>query len=601
MMDFFHLDQATIAVESAAEREEREKRMYQNERAAISRFPPEIMANIFVHCVPTAIGSLSYDFSWLNATRVCHRWRHIALACPEFWSTLILSRPKWTQVMLARSKMVPLVIRTDLEQNPDNSPEPLLLGNVSRLGTLDILAPQSLLRGFMANLEHADPAPRLNDLKIVISDAEPDDFEWIPENLFGRNEVLESRKAERRFGGRLHLEHCAFPWGNSSWYSHLAHLHLAYINETQRPSMEVFLTTISGSPNLQTLTLVRACPVTGRAFHVGLPRLVMLTVEDCVSSICQLLTHLDFPGTTIVNTFATHSNDPDPIKSICQDVIPVFSDHLSYHQYDTVRIKCSSSFSCSFHHSTRDYSPIFKSVDSSDWPHTLRFTEALRDCLNFSNITTLHLEGCSLPLPKDLFSCLSFWDSLGRMLNNLEILHLYRSFPTQLLEFMLTQAMLLINVTHGRSYFHKFTSPPNGPAFRGPDGSLTHAWPKLQCMVLHRIELGGRQSCHTPRYGDLLRAFLWARREGALEKNGTLSIWQLQLKSCFNISLNKSPSLRLFTDVISDKIERPTLPLVDMDLCAYSVQVFRKMVEDQPPVNGSEQQQQNSEEDLYDS
>ncbi|KAJ7879963.1 hypothetical protein B0H14DRAFT_1584065 [Mycena olivaceomarginata] len=112
------------------------------------------------------------DLSWLNVTRVSSQWRKVALACPDFWSTPIFSRPKWTPVMLARSKMASLVVRVDLAEDQANSPEPILLENASRLGTLDIRSPQHQLTIFLANLEQADAACRLQDIKVVNTDAD---------------------------------------------------------------------------------------------------------------------------------------------------------------------------------------------------------------------------------------------------------------------------------------------------------------------------------------------------------------------------------------------------------------------------------------------
>ncbi|KAF7326384.1 hypothetical protein MVEN_02624800 [Mycena venus] len=225
--------------------------------------PPEVLAYIFVLVVPTSIAQLHSDFSWLNITRISGKWRNIALSCPDFWSTLIFSRPKWTPVMLARSKMASLVVRVDLKKDHANSPEPILLEHASRLGTLDICSPQRQLTTFLANLEHAGAAPRLQNVYVVNT----------------TKDNLEQGMRGTQPGVRLHLEYCAFPW-DSEWYSHLTHLHLENINRAQRPTLEAFLAILVGSPNLQTLSVIHCSPTTClRRLIVELPHLTGLNIK----------------------------------------------------------------------------------------------------------------------------------------------------------------------------------------------------------------------------------------------------------------------------------------------------------------------------------
>ncbi|KAK7025184.1 hypothetical protein R3P38DRAFT_2953156 [Favolaschia claudopus] len=589
-------DEVSALPESAAEREERTKRTRQNDLAPISHLPAEIMANIFVHCIPTSIASLDDDFSWLNVTRICHQWRSVALACPEFWSTLILSRPKWTQVMLARSKKAPLVIRADLLRDTDNTPEPILLENAVRLGALEILGPGDLLANFMTNLKNADAAPHLNDIKITNSNSYPENLDnpactvWLPRDLFRRKEVSESRRAGRQSGIRLHLDCCAFPWGDSLWYSHLTELHLSNLNMEQRPEMDAFLNVLSKSPNLQALTLYHACPVVGNGFDLEMPHLNLLNITDDPSYLCWLMDCLIVPSSTIINTSAIvyGGGKGEFPKSICEELIPMFSEDLGPEQYDTASIDCRNTFTYSLRHSANTQWSRTLRIQSHytcwqpHWPNTLKVTQAIRSCLNLSNITTLHLD--SLPAMPSMcdadgsvamfISSVSLWDTLGRNLARLETLHLYKSFPGGLFDLILAQAMLLINVSHHRSCFHLSSG---GLPLRGPDGSLTHAWPKLQRLELHEIDLARLDNLRKPCCGDLLRAYLWARREGAPEQPGTLPIWQLKLHSCSNVSMSNSPPLERYADVWSD-VKAAEWPTVTADLRAHSVTAFVQMV-----------------------
>ncbi|KAJ7723839.1 hypothetical protein DFH07DRAFT_759350, partial [Mycena maculata] len=81
---------------------------HHNTLAPIASLPPELLADIFVRCIPVSTRKLQSDLSWLNITRVCKLWRDVSLACPDFWSTLVLSRPAWTSIFLANSKSAAL-------------------------------------------------------------------------------------------------------------------------------------------------------------------------------------------------------------------------------------------------------------------------------------------------------------------------------------------------------------------------------------------------------------------------------------------------------------------------------------------------------------
>ncbi|KAJ6515330.1 hypothetical protein C8R45DRAFT_956126 [Mycena sanguinolenta] len=59
--------------------------------------PPEIMAEIFIHCLPPFV-NLGWWYEYgivapILFTRVCHAWRDIALATPVLWSTLTIIFP----------------------------------------------------------------------------------------------------------------------------------------------------------------------------------------------------------------------------------------------------------------------------------------------------------------------------------------------------------------------------------------------------------------------------------------------------------------------------------------------------------------------------
>jgi hypothetical protein len=164
------------------------------------------------------------------------------------------------------------------------------------------------------------------------------------------------------------------------------------------------------------------------------------------------------------------------------------------------------------------------------------------------------------------------WVSLGRSLRRVRTLHLHKTVPAEWLEFMLTQAMFILGVTH-------FNYGGYGLAFRGEDGRPTHAWAGLQCLGLHGLDLGETTPPWLPQpvsRSDLLRALLWARREGGAR------IWQLEIEDCRNVLTQDLRHFRLFADVVYDgKGLEADVEKDEGDPClrSYSINVFANMVD----------------------
>ncbi|KAJ7503354.1 hypothetical protein B0H11DRAFT_2222637 [Mycena galericulata] len=514
----------------------------QSNLAPIANLPPEILADIFVRCVPVTTRRLRTDASWLNITLVSKLWREVALACPDFWSTLVLTRPKWTPILLERSKMAALIIRADLGKTSPGSLQSVLLDNASRLGTLDIRSPSYYLDGLLYHLKDAGAAPRLQDVKIVSTF--PEDFGdeglWLPSDFFRRTEVVNSRKDGIGQGLRLHLESCVFPW-NSAWYNHLTHLHLENITPNQRPTMETLLCILVGSPNLESFSLIHCSPTTLDGFLVELPHLSALTIKSAFSLTCMtLLGYLIIPSST--NIYASCDIDPADDGLDFQQMPTVVSPLWNVHPstYDTVRIIHTNGLTYTLRDSARPWWSRKFRVRAEVWPHTILWAMAsVAARLDFAHVTTLHLQGI---VPRG--EAVSMWCVLGRGLPSVRTLHLHQAFPSGWLEFMLTQAMYLIGLTYFR--FDSY-----GLAFRDADGLPSHAWPGLRRLGLYGIDLG--ESAYLddllalrPSAADLLRALLWARREGGAR------ICELEIEECENVFPQDLERFRLFADVVYD-------------------------------------------------
>ncbi|KAJ7281390.1 hypothetical protein C8J57DRAFT_74480 [Mycena rebaudengoi] len=577
-----------IFPESEEAREIRERGAQLNALAPIACLPPEILAATFVRCIPTSYRALRHDFTWLNITKVCSRWRSVALACPELWSTLILSRPRWTPVMLERSKMASLVVRADLKKDDADIVKTILLDHTPRLGTLDLRSSQEILSTFLFHLD-TSAAPRLQSVKIANTDQDNLDEGgmWLPPELFRREDVVQSRKAGALPELSLHLESCAFSW-DSQWYHHLSHLHLENINPLQRPTMEMFLAMLSDSPRLRSLSIFHCSPTTFDGFRIELPHLSHLTIKSDSSrmSAC-LMKYLGMPLTASVRITCRKFCDGTPPNDMFEPIVdrtllPEFGDYAGKH--DTIRIQhTDDAMKLSLLDSSRPNWVRTLRIDAGSWRvgHVFNMTNTIFNTLDTANITVLDLRVehdmtlTSEPETPRPF-VLPMWDHMSRHLPHVRTIHLQRTFPTAWLEFSLMQAMYPIGISHYRT--------PVGCHYRthlgekvccNNHGPHRPAWPSLQHLVLHGIDLGGSTENLEPSPSNLLRALLWARREIKAR------IWQLELKDCTNVFSQDLAHFRLFADVIWDgKGENPLQKEDTVDtLRSYSINVYTTMVQ----------------------
>ncbi|KAF8872270.1 hypothetical protein BD779DRAFT_349073 [Infundibulicybe gibba] len=145
----------------------------------VSRLPPEILGEIFVHCLWFGTwGSFSAHCAPWLLTKVCRSWREVALSTPSLWSKLpFLSwKESWTkdghlrllELYLKNSRSAALTIRLELPPNPDNASFlPLVLPHLSQSRYLKIFHHHELPgQGGYINHKHF---PLLESLKLICS------------------------------------------------------------------------------------------------------------------------------------------------------------------------------------------------------------------------------------------------------------------------------------------------------------------------------------------------------------------------------------------------------------------------------------------------
>ncbi|KAH7912408.1 hypothetical protein BJ138DRAFT_794167 [Hygrophoropsis aurantiaca] len=96
--------------------------------------------------------SRSRSLMWIGVTHVCRHWRQVALAFPALWTLLVLENSSWTEQLLIRSKMAPLVIDADLSFFPQKLRDTArkALKHISRVRELRLVVPEEATGNLMA-------------------------------------------------------------------------------------------------------------------------------------------------------------------------------------------------------------------------------------------------------------------------------------------------------------------------------------------------------------------------------------------------------------------------------------------------------------------
>ncbi|KAF8168679.1 hypothetical protein K438DRAFT_1941535 [Mycena galopus ATCC 62051] len=382
---------------------------------------------------------------------------------------------------------------------------------------------------------------------------------WLPQGLLPRSENGSGMPYLS-----LHFEGCSFPWA-SAWYSSITHLHLDNITSFLQPTMEELLAVLVGSPALETLSLIHCSPTTSDGFPIDLPHLSALPIRSGFESPCaRVLEYLTIPPcATLDISYSLHSflGTEVSIASRISNFCSAFPT-----TYDTVRVIHKDGFIYSLLDSLRPWwSRRFQIQSKSSDPYNalVAAARALISQPHFSNVSTLHLNGALAAV---------MWSILGQDLPHVRTLYLHGPVPAKWLDYPLAQAMFVLGITHWDYTSYASIS-------RAEDGSLRHVWAGLQCLSLHGIAL--RPSLQTtkspePTCSEMLRAFLWARRQGGAR------IPRLEIEDCTDVASHDLRHFQFFADVVYDgkglkmAVEKE---LEHLCLRSYSIDVLALMIE----------------------
>ncbi|KAJ7045860.1 hypothetical protein C8F04DRAFT_1227921 [Mycena alexandri] len=536
-----HRREPRALVETPGHRRKRLEASKLNAVAAISALPPEILSHIFLFCVYANCAE-GTTLDWLAITRVTQRWRQIAMSCPELWANIIFRR-KLLPIMLARAKMVPLVMRVFLEPDKPYQPQ-YILTNISKVGELSVSGSEETLETFFPEYVGKTCAPRLRSLSVKNTSSR--EAFWLDAMVFHASERSETHPSRQ-----LHLEKCAIPW-NSPWYCNLTDLYLANLHNTQGPTITTLFSIIVASPLLQNLTLINThtqhvdhweC-----FFPITLPHLVTLHISEPISVCVQLLITLTLPSIVTKDICCSPR-----LKKEDAWLIPSLVSHHDLSGMDLIRIEAKDSLRVKAG-GYRTKKTFDLEIDHGAPPTLLKSVLQSYSRTSFHSITSLHID---MPL-------LGAWGSVTPLdCPNVKTLSLNRTDCAILFTLLLERAFRCIGVSVGA----------NIPSQLDQEGVCVQLFPKLECIVLQDINCGrfGQCSYHT---ADILRALLWARRAGRSP------IRRVQLERCKNVSKQDLDHLAYLTDsFIWDGVGQNTKEEDGhLDLRSYSLNVFELLM-----------------------
>ncbi|KAH8992346.1 hypothetical protein EDB92DRAFT_1778722, partial [Lactarius akahatsu] len=284
-------------------------RRRRNALAPISSLPPELFATILsISRLPpsgTVLlgGEPDRHLSWLSVAHVCHEWREVALNHPFFWSHVDFTTltPAGATEILVRAKSVPLYLEAwfpkhecDWDKARFSTFQKELQPRVSHISQLAISAQRFSLEWILEGL--VSPAPILEYLSLS--------GKKYRKRIFGRPLIpvpvtLFDGSTPRL--SRLELRYCDISW-KSPLFRGLKQLKTSRLSAGARPKLSFWLDALEEIPQLKTLILHSASPISSLPFDVKrtvtLPSLTYFDVSASPEDCGLALAHLVLPALT---------------------------------------------------------------------------------------------------------------------------------------------------------------------------------------------------------------------------------------------------------------------------------------------------------------
>ncbi|KAJ7504438.1 hypothetical protein B0H11DRAFT_2273569 [Mycena galericulata] len=254
------------------------------------RLPNEILSEIFQFtCAASELTDRSDVLRYVS--QVCHRWRHVALACGQLWTQADyqFDHPEWIREQLHRSANIPVIVKAHFPMHSNRGIQNLHLAlEVAAIHTLDVQAPPEILDQVLAGLD----GHSLQVLSLFIP------WSKMPEDAPYPGPAFQLTAPRLR---TLALSNFVVSW-DAPIFKNLTHLHLHLQSSAFAPSMTQILGMLICSPLLSELILLHAIESSARlpgpesVSVVSLTRLSSFVFDDDILNHIFLLQHLDIPA-----------------------------------------------------------------------------------------------------------------------------------------------------------------------------------------------------------------------------------------------------------------------------------------------------------------
>ncbi|KAF6766254.1 hypothetical protein DFP72DRAFT_866024 [Ephemerocybe angulata] len=275
----------------------RSLKFHYNNTTLAGRLPPEILCMIFLSyrsLIRNGSTPWKDQLIWVRLTHVCQTWRSVALDCLALWSDLCFKTPRFTELMLSRSKDAPLTVIFDMstirlhEERKWNSVLLDALSQTCRLRTVVLVANGPRQFGCVDISSILDKFTGYTKLPML------EEFSISGGAKKLHDEFLEAGATMLK---RVQIRACSFNWAHLP-LTNLTHLRLERNTQLQQDCLpaQIFIMKLVRMRTLQVLELVDFLPKDDypafgpdEILPVPLPQLKSLELHDSASAVISFI------------------------------------------------------------------------------------------------------------------------------------------------------------------------------------------------------------------------------------------------------------------------------------------------------------------------